>query len=213
MRQDRASCSALVAALLQRCFDLTPLVFREQISLFCSRQGRLCDLTRWKMHSRGEGSQFSSCLNSLFFPFSVVTSRHTLYCGLLLVEMHIYLSTTDLFLYLLWFCCCWRWHCYRTFRICKLWSLTVWALIQLSLVSFEGKGIGLTVWLTVHAHVCLYRRCLWVTERSASVVEPLLDRDFTTDADTVVLGPQHINLLVGCWWNVEAGLMKDDVLV
>lgn len=95
-----ASCSALVAALLQHCFDLTPLVFREQISLFCSHQGRLCDLTRWKMLSRGEGSPFSSYLNSLFFPFSAVTSRHTLYYGLLLVEMHIYLSIYHWFVFI-----------------------------------------------------------------------------------------------------------------
>lgn len=42
---------------------------------------------------------------------------------------------------------------------------------------------------------CLCLGCLWITERSASAVEPLLDREHVIGVKNVVFGPQYINLM------------------
>lgn len=43
---------------LRACFDLSHVIFLEQVLPFCSYQSRLCSLTRWKMILRGAGNIF-----------------------------------------------------------------------------------------------------------------------------------------------------------
>ena len=66
--------------------------------------------------------------------------------------------------------------------------------------------------------VCLGLRCLWITERSAPTVEPLLDREHVTGVETVVLGSQYINLIAASLCDAKSAFqqkdkMKNDLLI
>lgn len=66
--------------------------------------------------------------------------------------------------------------------------------------------------------ICLCLRCLWITERSASSVEPLPNREHVTGVETVVLGYEYINLACRSLCSVEAAFqqkvkMKYDLLM
>lgn len=64
--------------------------------------------------------------------------------------------------------------------------------------------------------VCLCLRCLWITKRSASAVEPLLNREHVTGLETVALGSGYVNLRGCSQCSVEAAKkdrMKYDLLI
>lgn len=189
-RQNILCC--LVTALLQSyaCFDLSRLVSEEQILPLCSLRGRLCGLTRWKMLSRVEGSYFSFKPETCFFTF-LFWSKTNAFSLQISTPWIAHLSLAHFLL--LGFCCHWGRHCLRTSRCRKPQKErvpTVRALIQLSLVPCEEKGIGICVFVFVcvsemfmdYWEVSL---CCWASSGQGR-------RHWS-----VVLGSQHINL-TGC---------------
>lgn len=58
--------------------------------------------------------------------------------------------------------------------------------------------------------VCLCLRCLWITERPASAVEPLLDREHVIGVEGVVLVSQYINLIACPQCSVEGAFQQKD---
>lgn len=199
------SSAGLFIALLQHhaCFNLSPLIFEEQILPFCSHRSRLLGLTRGKRLSRGVGSYFSAYLHLGFFLWPEASSFHY---RSLLFEIHISVS---------------HWLDFICQGFVVIEDDTVTALS--GAISCEGMSphspsvnpiVFSPMWgkgdLVLSVHMCL--RCLWITERSGSAVELFLKRENVTGVETVVLGSQYINLGARSQCSVEAAFQQKDKL-